>query len=186
VGCGLLFPPLSADRDSVTFPEASYTGQRKDDATDGRAEVLALLLAASETADRLAGEAFFEGDGGAGADLLSLSTALMQAVRLVEELLGGAEDDQPAPAFVTSTASARSRRKADGDCATCGGKGKIREGHVVCPDCSGTGQSDDDGKSLDLDDATVTAALDDAMHETLGSIPAIVQAAIRRARGRVD
>lgn len=31
-------------------------------------------------------------------------------------------------------------KAADEECQTCGGKGKIRDGHVTCPDCEGSGK----------------------------------------------
>lgn len=51
--------------------------------------------------------------------------------------------------------------RAAGDCATCGGDGKIRGGSVTCPDCGGSGKADGDAESssaLPLSDEVATHA----------------------------
>jgi hypothetical protein len=53
--------------------------------------------------------------------------------------------------------SAAEVTKAFGNCKTCSGKGKIRDGNVTCPDCNGSGNASADSEP-DADDSDKAAA----------------------------
>jgi hypothetical protein len=89
--------------------------------------------------------------GAAPADVLAKCKALTDILASVRDRTGGGKGDDTAKAArKAQKKAAKQARKAaamtgadeaDGEpCPTCKGKGKIREGHMECPDCHGTGK----------------------------------------------